>query len=53
MTLQLSFSPIFRFVEFTLNFMCSPTARTWGGVRTNIYKIWVLNNPHAYIAKFN
>jgi len=28
-----------------LNFMCSPTARTWEGVRANINQTWTLNNP--------
>ena len=33
MTLQLSFSPIFKFVEFTLNLCARLTARIWGEVR--------------------
>ena len=26
-------------------YMCSPTARTWEGVRANINQTWALNNP--------
>ena len=29
--------------------MCSPTARTWGRVRANIYQTWTLNNPHIWL----
>ena len=29
--------------------MCSPSARTWKGVRANINQTWALNNPHESV----